>query len=425
MNVSLILGRTGYKPVKLCYDIVRKQVCLNTGGLGKAWLSMMEQRNQKRSSRYNSRVLLLAVLVGFCILALIEIIYGQRQIKLEKERIALEQDNQQKMQELQERWDALDTASQESADEAQTDQTASANKTSEPDVDTSKFTNSEPQQSTESAEQEQPVGTSTVKKGETATMDEKQYDMQIVFMGDSILDNDRENGGVASLVSDGCNARVYNMAIGGTTAALTTYQKYDFNDWQSSGLLGIVNGILGNIPPSYFEGKQAEWILEECDFSKTDYFVIEYGINDFLSGQIPQSRYLADGSTLAVDDVHTYSGALSTAVTLLQNNFPNAKILLIAPHYCQIFSGNTFIGDGYSVNYGYGALVEFARCAGYVYEQNKDKNVLFFNAFEESGINAETADKYLLDGIHLNPEGRRIYADYVIRLIKADFYPEE
>ena len=346
MNVSLILGRTGYKPVKLCYDIVRKQVCLNTGGLGKAWLSMMEQRNQKRSSRYNSRVLLLAVLVGFCILALIEIIYGQRQIKLEKERIALEQDNQQKMQELQERWDALDTASQESADEAQTDQTASANKTSEPDVDTSKFTNSEPQQSTESAEQEQPVGTSTVKKGETATMDEKQYDMQIVFMGDSILDNDREDGGVASLVSDGCNARVYNMAIGGTTAALTTYQKYDFNDWQSSGLLGIVNGILGNIPPSYFEGKQAEWILEECDFSKTDYFVIEYGINDFLSGQIPQSRYLADGSTLAVDDVHTYSGALSTAVTLLQNNFPNAKILLIAPHYCQIFSGNTFIGGG-------------------------------------------------------------------------------
>ena len=83
------------------------------------------------------------------------------------------------------------------------------------------------------------------------------------------------------------------------------------------------------------------------------------------------------------------------------------------------------MGDGYSVNYGYGTLVEFSRIAGYVYEENKDKNVIFYNAFEESGIDAETASKYLEDGVHLSDEGRQVYADYASRLILADFNPEE
>ena len=83
------------------------------------------------------------------------------------------------------------------------------------------------------------------------------------------------------------------------------------------------------------------------------------------------------------------------------------------------------MGDAYSLNYGYGTLVEFSRCTGYVYEQNKEKNVMLYNAMEESGIDAYTADKYLEDGIHLTAEGRKVYADYAIRLIMGDFYPEE
>ena len=42
-----------------------------------------------------------------------------------------------------------------------------------------------------------------------------------------------------------------------------------------------------------------------------------------------------------------------------------------------------------------------------------------------SGIDAYTAEKYLEDGIHLSAEGRKQYADYAIRLIMGDFYPEE
>ena len=70
-------------------------------------------------------------------------------------------------------------------------------------------------------------------------------------------------------------------------------------------------------------------------------------------------------------------------------------------------------------------MINFARGTGYVYEQHKDENVIFYNAFEESGINAETADDYLEDGVHMTPLGSRAYAEYAARLINADFRPEE
>lgn len=370
---------------------------------------IMENKHNTHKGKYGSNILLLAVLIGFCILAIIEILYGQAQIRMERERLALEEDNHQAVQELKEEWDNLKgdpSVAVESIEETGEEQIV----VSEPEktlINTSDST--------------LPANSVSENSGE----DEREYDMQIVFMGDSILDNNREEAGVASLISDGCNAKVYNMAIGGTYAALMPNEQYNFEEWNSQGLLGVVNAILGNINPGVFAGTRAGEILEECDFDKTDYFVIEYGVNDFLSGKIPQSRYLENGDMLAVDDVHTYSGALDTAIHLLRERFPDAKILLIAPHYCQIFNAGTYVGDAYSVDYGYGTLVDFFRSAGYVADQYKKDNVIFYNAMEQSGIDAYTADQYLEDGVHLTEEGRRAYADYPIRLILADFYPEE
>lgn len=371
----------------------------------------MEQRGHGRKGRYQNNILLLAVLIGFCILALIEIAYGHAQMKVEKERLALEESNSQTMQELKQEWNQIkDGTSVVTSAEDQEQAVSSGEKT---DAEPPKVV-------------EQTTGKDDAAEKNGDLPDEEQdYDMQIVIMGDSIMDNDRTESGIAAIIGEQCNAKVYNMAMGGTTAALMPTEQYNYATWDSRCLLGVVNAILGNINTEIFDDYAAGKILKECDFDKTDYFIIEYGVNDFLTGQIPQSRYLEGGDTLAVDSVHTYTGALENAVTLLQDRFPDAKILLIAPHYCQIFNGTTFVGDGYSVDYGWGPLINFARGTGYIYEQHKDENVFFYNAFEESGINAETADDYLEDGVHLTPAGNRVYAEYAARLINADFRPEE
>ena len=47
------------------------------------------------------------------------------------------------------------------------------------------------------------------------------------------------------------------------------------------------------------------------------------------------------------------------------------------------------------------------------------------NAFEESGIDADTADEYLADGIHMTPLGARVYAEKLAKIIHNDYAPEE
>lgn len=370
----------------------------------------MEQKGHGRRGKYQNNILLLTVLIGFCILALIEIAYGHAQMKVEKERLALEESNNQAVQELQKEWNQLKEGASVVTDGETSEQAVSGGDKAD-------------------AEQTKVVEKTDGKENEEADEDlpgeDQDYDMQIVILGDSIMDNDRSESGVAAIIGEQCNAKVYNMAMGGTTAALMPTEQYNYATWDSRCLLGVVNAILGNINTDIFDDYAAGKILKECDFDKTDYFIIEYGVNDFLTGQIPQSRYLENGDTLAVDAVHTYTGALENAVMLLQDNFPDAKIMLIAPHYCQIYNGTTFVGDGYSVDYGFGPLINFARGTGYVYEQHKDENVIFYNAFEDSGINAETADDYLEDGVHMTPLGSRAYAEYAARLINADFRPEE
>lgn len=379
----------------------------------------MDDRNRARKGRQNSSVLLLTVLIGFCILAIIEILYGQAQIRVEKERLALEEENHQTVQELKAEWNQLKGApsvGSESAEKAAGGQSTVGETNKAEKI----LENTQEKQEKNQAD----VSDNSLVAAVPAE-NEKQYDMQIVFLGDSIIDSDREYGGVASLISSACNAKVYNMAMGGTTAAMLPGEDNDFPTWDSRSLMGVVNAILGNIDSGIFEGYRAGEILKECDFSKTDYFVIEYGVNDFLTGQIYQSKYIEGGGELGVDTLHTYAGALDAAVTQLHRAFPDAGILIVSPHYCQFYNGETFVGDAYSLNYGYGTLVDFARTAGYVAEQYKEDHVFFYNAMEQSGIDAYTADKYLLDGVHLTAEGRISYAEYASRLIKADFYPEE
>lgn len=383
-----------------------------------------EKENRKRN-RYYGKVILLCVMIGFCILALIEIIYGQEKLRLEQERIALEEQNAQTLQALEKVQE-----DERSTDNAQTVPVAEPENNSETQAEITNLTSVDTGTAVQEEKTDGAEGTAQDTSGDDAAEqeetqeEEKKYDMQIVFMGDSILDSTREYDGVAYLISQSCNAKVYNLSMGGTTAGLLPGESGDYAQWDSRSLLGVVNAITGRIDTKIFDNYKAGELMKTCDFSKTDYFVIEYGINDFLS-QIPTSRYLANGDRRNEDEEHTYGGALNEAVRKLRDAYPDAKILLIAPHYCQFFSGETFIGDGYSLDYGYGTLIEYARACGYVYDQHREDNVLLYNAFEVSGIDAYTADDYLEDGIHLTSEGRRKYAEDLSRKIMKDFYPEE
>lgn len=234
--------------------------------------------------------------------------------------------------------------------------------------------------------------------------------LQIVFMGDSIFASNNGDGtSIPERTAALCDANFYNLAIAGRTAAVLKDEQFSWEEWESTGLLGIVYAITGNISTDIFEGHAAKTILDDpnVDFSKTDYFVIEYGTNDFLSA-IPLDSESRD------DHARTYVGALRDAVSALKRYSPDATIILCSPMYARFFNDGWMIGDGNVTNNGYGTLFDYKGKCEYV---ANEQQVLFFNAYQDLGIDGYTADEYLEDGIHLTDAGRQLYADALSRII--------
>ena len=234
-------------------------------------------------------------------------------------------------------------------------------------------------------------------------------ELQIVFMGDSIFDNSRDGTGVPYLTAVQCNADVYNLAIGGTSATLEWGEQGGNEEWTSRSLVGIVKAMMGDVPTDAFAGTRTKEILDNTniDWSTTDYFVVEYGLNDYFRAvplSNPELYY----------DIYTYAGALRYAVTNLREIAPDATVILCCPNYAQFYDGNWMIGDGNSLNTGYGTLFDYKGICEYVSHEQQTE---FLDAYLDLGINGYTAEEYLEDGVHLTDAGRQLYADALAQKI--------
>lgn len=236
-----------------------------------------------------------------------------------------------------------------------------------------------------------------------------ESELQLVFLGDSIFDNNRDGTGVPYLTAVACDANLYNLAIGGTSATLERGEPEEHELWDSQSLVGIVKVLEGDVTTDAFAGTRAKEILDdkEIDWSNTDYFIVEYGLNDFF-------RAAPMGNSENIYDVYAYSGALRYAVSNLQEVSIDATVILCGPHYAQFFSGNQFIGDGNTLNTGHGTLFDYKGTCQYV---AKEQGAVFFDAYLDLGIDGYTAEDYLEDGVHLTEEGRKLYAEALANMI--------
>ena len=234
------------------------------------------------------------------------------------------------------------------------------------------------------------------------------YNLQLVFLGDSIFDNNRDGSGVPYLTAKQCEADVYNLAIGGTCASIEEFEESDLGKWTSTSLCGVVNAMLKRIPADIFSGTRAGELLSNphIDYSQTDYFIVEYGTNDFFRG-VRQSD--EDGFNLRI-----YSGALRYSVINLRELAPDATIILCSPMYAQFYKDGYLIGDGNVTNNGNGTLADYVGTCNYI---ANEQNVIFFNAYQDLGIDSYSAEQYLEDGVHLTAEGRQMYADELAKII--------
>ena len=223
--------------------------------------------------------------------------------------------------------------------------------------------------------------------------------LDIVVFGDSIWNEGRGTDGISEKLMDLTGAFVYNCAVGGTSAAveedLSTNVRYDWKSPSLNGLVYVANGEL--VAESILAEKEAYSVINKVDFEKIDYFIIAYGLNDFFSevNIYPEDMY----------DMTTYVGALRHGIVKLKENYPSAKIILASPTYSEAFAGEK--EDN---------LEEYAKAAKSVAEEY---GAYFLDMYYGLGINAETKEQYLSDGVHLTSAGRELYANVVANLIHS------
>ncbi len=306
--------------------------------------------------------------------------------------------------------DAASTAAGDSADTASSD---SASAEGVPSADTSSvYTDVAPEDITvvdvdELNEPDNPQEATSSASADDQITNKNGGNIQVVFLGDSQLDNFRDDTGIAYLVAQYCDANVYNLAMGGTAASLLPGEKHGVDEWESRCFLGMVYAITGKVDPAFFSKYTAYNVFQSCDFSKTDIFVIEYGLNDYFNGA-------AVNNPDNVLDLETYGGALHVGIDNLKQAYPNATFILCGPNYAQFFKNNQYLGDGNILSNGKATLQEYAKTAD---QLASEFGISYLDAYWSLGINSYNADQYLMDGVHLSEEGRRKYAQMLSRII--------
>ena len=235
-------------------------------------------------------------------------------------------------------------------------------------------------------------------------------ELTITFFGDSILDHYRDETGVAGKLSAMLDATVEYRAIGGTCAAAERDAKFENERWDCTCGLGMVKALVGDISIDVLRDCAATQIMREHmdEIKQSDIFIIEYGINDFLSGKPMASEDLIH------DPLYSYVGAMKEMVRILQSNFPNARIIICQPSYVYFYKDNgEFIGDSYTLNNGPGSEYDYGGKAEYV----ANEYGAVFYSMDKQGIDSYNSDEMLIDGIHLSERGRALYAENLKNLI--------
>lgn len=220
--------------------------------------------------------------------------------------------------------------------------------------------------------------------------------IRIAVFGDSIWDSSRGADGISEQLEGMLGARVFNCAIGGSTAAVvseTTNMQEGWSSWSLNGLMYAARGEVS--PDSFLTQTSAYEPIKSVDFDEVDYLIIAYGLNDFFSRVkiYPQDMF----------DMTTYVGALRHGVAKMQETYPNLKIILIGPTYCEQFADPNV-----------DSLERYVEGTATVADEY---DTYFLDMYHNMGVNGENQNQYLSDGVHLNAEGRRVYAEDVAQLI--------
>lgn len=244
--------------------------------------------------------------------------------------------------------------------------------------------------------------------------------LTVVTFGNAPFADDRDSeNNLANLIAERTGATVYNCSISGSYLAfdaedepMYAYSLYwliiyafGYNDdyyKKSAEILGE------NTPP---EASEVIETLQSIDFNTVDAVIIMYDAADYLLG-----HSMSNDDNLT--DPLCFTGNLAAGIELLQNVYPNTRIIVLSPSYAFAIDDNGEYISSDMQRYGYDVLSTYCILEG---NTCYSMNVSFVDNIYGT-ITEDNASNYLADNLHLNLSGRRLIAD---RAAYALLYFEE
>ncbi len=213
------------------------------------------------------------------------------------------------------------------------------------------------------------------------------YDYNILFVGDSIFDqNEEDTLSIPGFVKGFTSADCYNLSRCGTSAC------YVENDCSFTEVSEWVKNGKNEFPEDTRSRRELERLQNSSNQGKKTFIVIEYGFNDYCRG-------------FSKDEFKT---ALQKGIDNLTDAFPGAGLLVVSPLFSEYgnYGTETFSEESLS-------LKDYVETAAEVVSEYS--NAEFLDMFTDSFINAETCSYMLRDGVHPTYDANILIAESITK----------
>lgn len=231
----------------------------------------------------------------------------------------------------------------------------------------------------------------------------------ILCLGDDPFSLDQGAGGLAEQIAAKTNATVYNGSFTNTTIAA---QYASYNDWYmldafsfsyvaqslASGDFDLMNSAAAYSYDEAFPRTTA--MLASLDMNTVDIICIMYDGSDYINKRPcddPNAPY----------DIVTYTGALRSGITAIQEAYPHIRIVVMSHTFCHTINEEGNFENGDRTDLGNGTLSHYLQKE---LDACMDCGVSFIDNFYGS-VNEDNYLDYMTDYIHFNDAGRELLAD--------------
>lgn len=203
---------------------------------------------------------------------------------------------------------------------------------------------------------------------------------ELVFFGDSVIGNYKQSMAIPGMVGGLTGAQYYNLGHGGASATEGTPEDLSFPKFVDAFISKDVSVLeVDATSTQIMQEYHEQWFKK-----RNKCFVISFGLNDYFEGYPVSSD--------DPYDITTYSGALRTGIKALQEEYPDAYILLLTPNFCSYFANGTEPQSAEG-----GVLLDYVDA---VIAVGEEMNVDVLDVYRQSGIDETNWVETLEDGCH-------------------------